>query len=69
MLYGDEGKEDGNMTEQNRTPRVRRIIGDILLVLVVLLIADVAFVMPARINAVVLKADYQKVDRHLICQQ
>ena len=54
------------MTEQNRTPRVRRIFGDILLVLVVLLIADVAFVMPARINAVVLKADYQKVFRYEI---
>ena len=54
------------MTEQNRTPRVRRIIGDILLVLVVLLIIDVAFVMPARINAVVLKADYQKVFRYEI---
>ena len=54
------------MTERNRTPRVRRIIGDILLVLVVLLIADVAFVMPARISAVVLKADYQKVFRYEI---
>ena len=49
------------MANGNRTPRVRRIIGDILLVLMVLLIIDVAFVMPARINAVVLKADYQKV--------
>ena len=49
------------MEKKNRTSRVRRIIGDILLVLVILLIADVAFVMPARINAVVLKADYQEV--------
>lgn len=49
------------MKNGNWNSRVRRIIGDILLVLVVLLIADVAFVMPARINAVVLKADYQKV--------
>ena len=38
-----------------------RIIGDILLVLAVLLTADVLFVMPARIRAVVLKADYRKV--------
>ncbi len=38
-----------------------RIIGDILLLLVVLLIADVLFVMPAKINSVVLKADYRKV--------
>ena len=49
------------MEKKNRTSRVRRIIGDILLVLVILLIADVVFVMPARINAVVLKADYQEV--------
>ena len=49
------------MKNGNWNSRVRRIIGDILLVLVVLLIADVAFVMPARINAVVQKADYQKV--------
>ena len=40
---------------------VRMIIGDILLVLVVLLAASVLIVMPARINAVVLKADYRKV--------
>ena len=40
---------------------MRRVIGDILLVLVVLLAADVAFVMPARMNAVVLKSDYRKV--------
>ena len=38
-----------------------RIIGDILLMLAVLLTADVFFVMPARINAVVLKADYRKL--------
>ena len=38
-----------------------RIIGDILLVVAVLLTADVLFVMPARIRAVVLKADYRKV--------
>lgn len=40
---------------------IRRIIGDILLALAVLLAVDVLFVMPARINAVVLKADYQKI--------
>ncbi len=40
---------------------VRKIIGSILLLLVVLLTVDVAFVMPARINAVVLKKDYQEV--------
>ena len=39
----------------------RRIIGDILLALVLLLTVDVLFVMPARIDAVVLKADYRKV--------
>ena len=49
------------MKNGNWNSRVRRIIGDILLILVVLLIADVAFVMPARINAVVLKADYQEI--------
>ena len=45
----------------NRISRVRRIIGDILLALAVLLAADVAFVMPAKINAVVLKADYREI--------
>ena len=54
------------MANGNRISLVRRIIGDMLLVLVVLLIVDVAFVMPARINAVVLKADYQKVFRYEI---
>ena len=49
------------MKTENRSSRIRRIIGDILLVLVILLIVDVAFVMPARINAVVLKADYREV--------
>lgn len=53
--------EDMNMKTRNRISRIRRIIGDILLVLVILLIVDVAFVMPVRINAVVLKADYRKV--------
>lgn len=45
----------------NQGSCIRRIIGDILLALVVLLIADVAIVMLRKINAVVLKADYQKV--------
>ena len=49
------------MKTGNRNSRAGRIIGDILLALAVLLIADVAFVMPARINAVVLKADYRGV--------
>ena len=49
------------MKTGNRNSRAGKIIGDILLALAVLLIADVAFVMPARINAVVLKADYRKV--------
>lgn len=49
------------MKNGNRPSRVRKIIGDILLILAVLLIADIAFVMPARIKAVVLKADYQQI--------
>ena len=49
------------MQTRNRTSRGRRIAGDILLAPAVLLTADVAFVMPARINAVVLKADYRDV--------
>ena len=47
-------------TEKHRSP-ARRIIGDILVVPALLLTAEVAFVMPARIKAVVVKADYQKV--------
>ena len=49
------------MKTGNRRSRAGRIIGDILLLLAVLLTADVLIVMPARINAVVLKADYRKV--------
>ena len=49
------------MKTQNRIPGVRMVIGDILLVLAVLLAVDVAFVMPARISAVVLKSDYRKI--------
>ena len=40
---------------------IRKIFGDILLALAVLLTADVLFVMPAKIKAVVLKADYRQV--------
>ncbi len=39
----------------------RRIIGDIMLVLCVLLTAEVVIVMHHKINAVVLKADYQEI--------
>ena len=49
------------MKKGNRTSCIRRIIGDILLVLAVLLLIDAAFVMPAKIHAVVQKADYQEV--------
>ena len=49
------------MKTGNRISLTRRIIGDVLLVLAVLLAADVFLVMPARIDAVVLKADYQEV--------
>lgn len=56
-----ESEGDRKMVRGNRTSRVRRIIGDILLVSAVLLTADVVFVMPARIGAVVLKADYQEI--------
>lgn len=49
------------MKNSKTLSRTRRIIGDILLALVLLLAIDVVFVMTARINAVVLKADYQQV--------
>ena len=49
------------MGKSNRSARIRRIIGDLLLALVLLLAIDVIFVMSARINAVVLKAVYRKV--------
>ena len=49
------------MKTENRMPRIRRIIGDILLIMTVLLTADVLFVMPAKIKAVVLKAKYQEL--------
>ena len=53
--------EDMKMKAGNLFSGIRWIIGDILLALVILLFIDVVFVMPARINAVVLKADYRKV--------
>ena len=49
------------MKKGNRTSSARRIIGDILLAGVVLLIAEVVFVMPARMNAVVQKAEMGRV--------
>ena len=45
----------------NRISRTRKVIGNILLVLVILLAADAVIVMSSRINAVVLKADYRKI--------
>ena len=49
------------MAKRNQVSGIRRIIGDILLMVALLLIVDVASVMPARINAVVLKADYRDI--------
>lgn len=49
------------MKTVNQGSCLRRIIGDILLVLAVLLMAHAVVVMLRKINAVVLKADYQKV--------
>lgn len=49
------------MKKGTRTSCIRRIIGDILLVLTVLLLIDAAFVMPAKIRAVVMNADYQEI--------
>ena len=45
----------------NEISTARRIIGDVLLALTILLAADVTIVMLQRINAVVLKADYREV--------
>ncbi len=52
------------MEAKHRSHKAGRIIGDILIGLAVLLAADVLLVMPARISAVVLKADYRKVFIH-----
>ena len=49
------------MRTENRFFPFRRISGDILLVLGILLTVDVVFVMHHRINSVVLKADYQEL--------
>ncbi len=49
------------MKSENHISRARRIIGDGLLALSFLLTVDVVVVMLRRINAVVLKADYQEV--------
>ena len=49
------------MRAEYQISNIRRVTGDILLALVILLAADVLFVMPAKINSVVLKADYRKV--------
>ena len=55
------GNRRRKMRTEDLTPFIRRGIGDILLALVILLVADVLFVMPAKINSVVLKADYRKL--------
>ena len=49
------------MKTGKRTSNVRRIIGDVLLLLVVYLIISVTLVMPARMNAVVRGADLKSV--------
>ena len=54
------------MKTGNRRSGIRKTAGDILLLLAVLLALDVVFVMPARIDAVVLKADYRKAFRYEI---
>ena len=52
------------MKTETRTSPFRRITGDLLLVLSILLTADVVIVMLHRINSVVRKADYQEVFRY-----
>lgn len=52
------------MKAENRTLPIRRIIGDILLVLAVFLTADVVIVMLHKISGVVLKADYREVFKY-----
>ena len=52
---------DRYIDNMKRPSIIRRITGDILIVLVILLAADVALVMPAKINAVVLKSCYQEL--------
>ena len=55
-------------TESPASP-FRLVIGDILILLALLLTADVLIVMPKKIHAVVLKADYQEIFRYelIIC--
>ena len=57
------------MKTENPVSRIRRIIGDILLILGILLTADVVIVMLHKINTVVLKADYQEIFQYelLLC--
>lgn len=52
------------MKTENRTSLIRRIIGDILLVLAVFLTADVVIVMLHKMSRVVLKTDYQEVFKY-----
>ena len=59
FLSIETGEE--KMRAEYQISNIRRVTGDILLALVILLAADVLFVMPAKINSVVLKADYRKV--------
>ena len=49
------------MKSRNTPSWIRRITGDILLILVVLLTVEVIIVMSARVNAVVRKADYREI--------
>ena len=57
------------MKTVNPASPFRLVLGDILLVLAILLTADVLIVMPKKINAVVLKVDYQEIFRYelIIC--
>ncbi len=52
------------MKPENRTSCIRRIIGDLLLVLTVVLTTDVVIVMLHKISTVVLKSGYQEVFRY-----
>ena len=52
------------MKNENRASRVRRIVGDILLLLLILHTAHVVIVMLHKINAVVLKADYREIPQY-----
>ena len=49
------------MKTMNGISHMRGIIGNILILLAVLLLADVAIVMTHKINTVVLKSDYQEI--------